>query len=574
MARVAAIGRGPIRDTPSRRRVTLLVFVSGGVLMALEIAGSRVLAPVFGSSVFVWGSLIGIFLGAMSGGYWLGGWLSHRWPRPLLLHSLLVGAGGFILLLPLWAAPLCRALAGGAEGWIDLGPRLGPLTAALVLFALPSLLMGVTSPFAVRLLAVDLERVGVLAGRLYAIGTLGSIAGTLITAFWLIPSFGVNAILTATGLLLAAMAALTLPRGRPAVALLAIGVALSGLHLLFDPPLAVAQPSKGRFVIVETRDSAYTTMQVIDHQFRTPDGREVPVARQLRFGNYVQGAIFVHPWQRRGREHWSADPYTDLFHLVRLFPPELRRVLFIGGGVGVGPRSFRRHYPDAHIDLVEIDSVVLELAAQRFFFTPDDRMRVHEEDGRTYLRRNADETWDAIVLDAFGDGGRLPFHLMTAEFLEQVKAHLAPQGVLLANLPSALTGVGGQIFRAEYKTFQEIFPAVYVFPRYGRTEPDTGSPAWWARTRNIFLAGTREGPARSKAALVAQAERLWGPLGRLPHTREETELFDLVGHAANMLDPETLRDKVDFSDVRLLTDDYAPVDTLAFHVDREKDSRL
>lgn len=572
MARAGATGRGADHTAPPRRRVTLLVFVSGAVLMALEIAGSRVLAPVYGSSVFVWGSLIGIFLGAMSGGYWLGGWLSHRLPRPLLLHTLLASAGGFILLLPLWAAPLCRALAGGADGWIDLGPRLGPLTAALVLFALPSLLMGVTSPFAVRLLAVDLERVGALAGRLYAIGTLGSIAGTLFTAFWLIPSFGVNTILITMGMLLIVTAALTLPRGRPAVALLAIGVALLSLHLFFDPPLYVAQPASGRFVIVETRDSAYTTMQVVDHRLQTPDGREVPVARQLRFGNYVQGAIFVHPWQRRGQEHWSAARYTDLFHLVRLFPPEIRRVLFIGGGVGVGPRSFRRHYPDALIDLVEIDPAVLQLAGQHFFFTPDNRMRVHEEDGRTFLRRYPDETWDAIVLDAFGDGGRLPFHLMTREFLEQVKAHLAPQGVVLANLPSALSGDGGQIFRAEYKTFREVFPAVYVFPRHGRNEPDTGSPTWWARTRNIFVAGTRETPARNKAALTAEADRLWGHLSRPPHTPEETELFDLVGHATNLLDAETLRREVDLTDAPTLTDDYAPVDTLAFHVKRGRDS--
>jgi len=161
--------RQPKTETPSGARrgpVTALIFVSGAVLMALEIAGSRVLAPFFGSSVFVWGSLIGIFLGAMSGGYWLGGWLSERWPRQVLLNALLAAAGAFTLLLPLWAAPLCQALAGGPEGWVDLGPRLGPLTAALILFALPSLLMGVASPFAVRLLAPDLQRVGAVAGRL------------------------------------------------------------------------------------------------------------------------------------------------------------------------------------------------------------------------------------------------------------------------------------------------------------------------------------------------------------------------------------------------------------------------
>ena len=98
-----------------RAPVTLLVFVSGAVLMALEIAGSRVLAPFFGSSVFVWGSLIGIFLGAMSGGYWLGGWLSERCPRQLLLNALLAAAGAFTLLLPLWAGGL-GSISGRASG--------------------------------------------------------------------------------------------------------------------------------------------------------------------------------------------------------------------------------------------------------------------------------------------------------------------------------------------------------------------------------------------------------------------------------------------------------------------------
>jgi len=558
--------RPPHPVTPSGARrgpVTALIFVSGAVLMALEIAGSRVLAPFFGGSVFVWGSLIGIFLGAMSGGYWLGGWLSERWPRQVLLNALLAAAGAFTLLLPLWAAPLCQGLAGGPEGWVDLGPRLGPLTAALILFALPSLLMGVASPFAVRLLAPDLERVGAVAGRLYAVGTLGSIAGTLLTAFWLIPALGISTILTAIGAVLVATAALTLPAGRPALVILGIGVGLLALRLLAEPPVLLAQPAKGRFTIVEARDSAYSAMTVVEHRLPGPGGREVPVARQLRFGRYVQGAIFVHPQQRRGREHWSAVPYTDLFHLARLFTPGLERVLFIGGGVGVGPRSFRRHYPEARIDLVEIDPVVVELAGRYFDFTPDERMRVFVEDGRAFLRRNPDLRWDAIILDAFGSGGRLPFHLMTREFLETLKARLTPGGVVLANLPAALSGPGGRVFHAEYRTFRAVFPAVYVFPRHDRAEQDVGSPAWWRRTRNVFLAATL-GEPRTREDLVAEAERLWGTLGRPPHRREDTELFYLAFHAANLLAAETLRQRVDLTGVRLLTDDYAPVDTLVF----------
>jgi spermidine synthase/MFS family permease len=550
----ASTRREPKPSAVSGRPVALLVFVSGAVLMALEIAGSRVLAPFFGSSVFVWGSLIGIFLGAMSGGYWLGGGLSERWPHQVLLNALLAAAGAFTLLLPLWAAPLCQALAGGPEGWLDLGPRFGPLTAALVLFALPSLLMGVASPFAVRLLAADLERVGAVAGRLYALGTLGSIAGTLATAFWLIPALGVNSILTGIGAVLVATTVFTLPVGRPALLLLAIGAGLLALRLLIAPPLLLAQSTNGRFEIVEARDSAYSTMTVVDHLLPGPGGRMAPVARQLRFGKYVQGAIFVHPWQQRGQEHWSAAPYTDLFHLARLFTPELERALLIGGGVGVGPRSFRRHYPQLQIDLVEIDPVVVELAEAHFHFTPDERMRVFIEDGRAFLRRNPDQRWDAIILDAFSIGGRLPFHLMTQEFLEAVNTHLTPDGVVLANLPSALAGEGGSLFRAEYKTFREVFPAVYVFPRHDHAERDADSPAWWQRTRNVFLAAT-QGEPRTKTDLTAQAERLWGALDRSPNTRVNIELFHLAFHAGNLLDPETLDGLVDLASVRLLTDD-------------------
>jgi MFS family permease len=320
---------------PYRHRITLLIFVSGAVLLALEIAGSRVLAPYFGSSVFVWGSLIGIFLGAISGGYWLGGWLSARWPRQVLLNALLAAAGGFTLLLPLWAGPFCQVIAAPAGG-LELGPRFGPLFAALILFALPSMLIGVAPPFAVRLLARDVAGVGAVAGKLYAIGTLGNIVGTLVTAFWLIPLFGIHNILTGIGAVLVATAVFTLPLGRPAVLLLAGGSLLLAVRLAMVPPVILAAPAKGRFEIIEERDSPYTHMRVVRHWLPVRARGEQPVTTFLKFGKDIQGGIFVNPWQQRGREHWSASEYTDMFHLVRLFAPDMQRVLFISGGVGAG----------------------------------------------------------------------------------------------------------------------------------------------------------------------------------------------------------------------------------------------
>lgn len=172
----------------------IIVFGSGAVLMGLQIVGSRILAPYFGSSVYVWGSLIGIFLAALSVGYYLGGRAADRWPRPAVLTSTLSTAGLLIFLLPVLSRPVLAALTD----W-DLGWRTSPLLASVVLFSLPSILMGVTSPFAIRLAATDLATVGNTAGMMYAISTAGSITGTLLTAFVLVPAMGVRAILYALG---------------------------------------------------------------------------------------------------------------------------------------------------------------------------------------------------------------------------------------------------------------------------------------------------------------------------------------------------------------------------------------
>ena len=171
-----------------------IAFFSGAALMGLEVVGSRVLAPYFGSSVFVWGSLMGVLLTALSGGAYLGGMLADRMPHILPLAGLLILAGMVALILP-WVAP-------GVNRWVfdaQLGPRLGPLVASAVLFLLPGLALGTVTPFLVRLSVSTVHGVGVVAGTIGALSTAGSIAGTLGTAFYLIPTLGVHAILQVIG---------------------------------------------------------------------------------------------------------------------------------------------------------------------------------------------------------------------------------------------------------------------------------------------------------------------------------------------------------------------------------------
>ncbi|MDT8441189.1 MAG: fused MFS/spermidine synthase [Desulfuromonadales bacterium] len=182
-----------------------IVFVNGAVLMGFEILGSRVLAPGFGNSVFVWGSLIGVFMAGMSVGYFFGGWLGDRMPSRGLFALLLFLPGLMILLSPYYAFPMVEALAD-----IDLGPRGGPFLACLLLFLLPSIFIGAVSPYAFVLVLRDLRRAGQSVGTLYAISTFGSIVGTLGTSFYLILWAGTRMSLHLLGitLILTAIAAL------------------------------------------------------------------------------------------------------------------------------------------------------------------------------------------------------------------------------------------------------------------------------------------------------------------------------------------------------------------------------
>jgi len=170
--------------------IGLTVFGCGGVLMGLEIVGGRMLSPDFGSGVWVWGSVISIFLAALSFGYFAGGLLSQRFPHGLGLAVIIGAAALSIFPVAVWHRPI--------SGWfadLDLHERWGSLLAATSLFFVPSMLLGIVSPYAVRLVTHDIASVGRRAGTLYAISTIGSFLGCLLTSFYLIVWLGITQIL-------------------------------------------------------------------------------------------------------------------------------------------------------------------------------------------------------------------------------------------------------------------------------------------------------------------------------------------------------------------------------------------
>jgi len=492
--------------------------------MGLEMTGSRILAIHFGSSIYVWGAIIGVFLAALSIGYYSGGMLADRRPSFYPLNALLLIAGGWLMLIPFYANPVCRLLLR-----FNPGERLGPLLATLILFGGPSVLLGMVSPYAVRLAAQTVERIGNVSGSLYALSTFGSIAGTLLVAFWLVPALGVRALLQILGLCLLVLPLIVVPWSRRK-ATVAAGVVLFAA-MLFLVSYVRNVPAQG---VIYEGDSAYHYIKVVDDTQRN--------IRFLQFNNYVEGAIDLNP------PYDTRVSYTNAFQLARLFKPALKKILIIGGGGGIGARKFVTDDPNVTVDLVEIDQRVVDLGLRYFHLEPGERLRVHVEDGRDFVRRSQTK-YDLVVLDAFTIGGQIPFHLTTREFFNEIKRTLAPDGVVLANINGTMRGRRSRIMRAEYKTLATVFDNVYLFPHLHEAERRSGGVFEQDRPRSLILIAVNGGVHWTKESVAAMATQLVN-VARTPTFLDDANQF--------------YESRLPTDDVPLLTDDYAPVDTMVF----------
>ncbi|MDR7415739.1 MAG: fused MFS/spermidine synthase [Armatimonadota bacterium] len=488
------------------------MFTSGGVLLALEIVASRVLAPTFGNSIFVWGSLIGVFLTALSVGYWVGGHVADRYPHHGVFCGLVFLAGLLVVPIPAVSPWLLDRIAQA-----DVGPRTGPLLAATFLFFPASLVMGTVSPFAVRLAARTVQTVGNTAGRLYALSTLGSIVGCLAAAFWLLSILGVREIILVLGLVEMGMAILGFAVARRMAAAVVATTALLAAALLV--PRAASGDPPG---LVYARDTVY-------HRITVSDEGGV---RYLKLDNYWQSAMDLQEPRR------TVFRYADYMHAGMLFVPEPRQVLLIGVGGGTLPKQYLRDYPGVRMDMVDIDPHVIEVARRYFHVPVGGRLRAFAEDGRQFVRRTS-ARYDQVLLDAYLRD-TLPFHLATREFFQEVRGVLTPRGVFVMNVIGALAGPDSRLFRSVYRTLREVFPAVYVFPvEFG---PWGGEEAM----RNIIVVSTQE-PPEPPAAVRARYGRMRSRI-RIP------------GFEAVVRDLYTR--PVPVQDVPVLSDNFAPVDDL------------
>ena len=420
--------------TVSRRALAALVFGAGVGSLATEIAASRLLAPYFGSSTIVWANLIGIVLAGLALGYWLGGRIADRRPEPRLLGLIVLAAAIWVALTPFLARPFLDAAVGNLDD-ASAGAVIGSFFTVLLLFAPAVVLLGMVSPFAIRLGISDIATAGAVAGRFYALSTAGSLLGTFIPALVAIPLAGTQRTLLATSALLALSASFLL--GRSALVLAAALAALVAV-----PPGAVkAEPG-----LLHEEDSLYQFIQVVEK----PDGR-----RLLRLN---EGVAVHSVW--RPDTVLTGGVWDAFLALPPLLDRPLRSVAILGNAAGTTARALGVFYPRARVDGVELDPAVSRVGREWFGMDDIPNLEVHDADARPFLRRT-DERYDLIVVDAYHQP-YVPFYLATREFFRLARERLEPGGVLALNVATVpgderlLKGIAG--------TLTHEFESVSVWP--------------------------------------------------------------------------------------------------------------
>jgi SAM-dependent methyltransferase len=427
------------------------VFVTGSVVMTVEIVGARVIGPVFGVGLFVWSALLTVTMGALALGYYAGGVLSERVVTSRLLGSVVSAAGVTLALVR-----ILRHLV--LETTLALGPRWGSLVSATLLFAPCIVALGMVGPIAVRMATREIHGSGRSVGSIYAVSTAGSLVGALLVGFVIVPLFDTDAIFAWAALLLLAVGAgsLFLRNRRGAVGLLALPLLCNAM-----PPRALPAGIER----IEQSHSLYGLVEVITDQNRG--------VRFLRADHSIIGAQFIA----------DGSPGFDFVYLleaVRFCRPRAKNVLNIGLGIGSVPARLGKL--GLKVDVVELDPAVVRFAQQYFGYSPNGA--VHVEDARTFINRDQ-QRYDIIIHDTFTGGGA-PEHLLSLEVMQRLHGLLRPGGALALNFPGYVVGSNAEASFAVARTLRAVFPTVRIFSNdlTGGTA-DAGNLIFFASDRAI-----------------------------------------------------------------------------------------
>lgn len=496
----------------SSRYLALAVFTGGMTTLAVELAASRLLGNVFGTSNLVWANIIGLILLYLAAGYFIGGRWADRSPHPVTFFTLLSWAAFASGLAPLVARPVLQFAAKAMEAF-DAPVLGGSFLAVLVLFSVPITLLGCVSPFAIRLALTDSRHAGQVSGRMYAISTIGSIVGTFAPVLWLIPTLGtLRTFMLFSGILmLVALGGLwQVDRRRalislwmPLVVAVLASVSLSGS----------LKPTDG---LLDEKESAYNFIQVVERG-----------GTRYLLLNEGQGIHSVYnPANMETFGTWDFFLAAPFFNAPPHTPSQVHSLALVGLAAGTISKQYTQVYGPIPIDGIEIDPAIVDMG-RRYFDMNEPNLNVIVEDGRWALA-NSKNTYSVIGVDAY----RLPYipwHLTTQEFFTEARDHLTADGVLVINVGRTFTD--RRLIEAMVGTIESVFASVYVVD-----VPDTFN--------SIVYATVQPTDAGNLAANLALMTDATPPLLRAA-----------VARAVENLQPTPVSSIV-------FTDDWAPVEQL------------
>jgi len=493
-----------------KQALIFLVFIAGYLIMSLEILGGRLLAPFFGNSIYVWGSLIGIILIALASGYYLGGWLSEFYRddkkdkrgASFFLDKLFLLAAAFLLLDLFFYSSILKGLSSWNIIW-------GALLAAVSLFCVPMISLAAVSPLVVKILS-EQKKAGYSAGLVYAWGTIGSILGTFLTTFYLIPYFGSRltlygcffiALLVLVGLFLLVDRRQTL-----------IGVFIFLISLAILPAPVLPQN-----VILET-ESVYNQIRLIskDKKILLTLNSQHDLLAQSGYLNSGSGGSWAY--------------LDNLFEAGPLIEP-VNNLLVLGMSAGATILKHQIFYPQIKIDAVEIDPKIIEIAKDRFGLKESENLKIFQADARPFLSKSQKQ-YDMIEIDLFQGSPYIPFYATTQEFFELTAKRLSAKGFIMMNI---FAPGDQEILKPILNTVAAVYPSVYKIP---------------LRNNFIILA------TRSETSLEKIKEKI-----KKAEAESSVEFKTALNYNWDKIEEYKINKKAP-----IFTDDWAPVEVITYQM--------
>ena len=421
-----------------------VVFVSGMCSLAVEMAASRLLGNVFGSSNLVWASIIGLILIYLTVGYFIGGRWADKRPDHGVFFSILLWAGLSIVLIPVIAKPILR-FAADAFDQLQLGVLAGSFVSVMILLAIPMVLIGTASPFAIRLSMEDTGKSGQVSGKIYAISTIGSFVGTFIPTLFLIPLIGTYRTFITFGLVLLLVAWIAyfkvcgLKKSLPYLVFILFAI------LLFI--FGVSGNIKTSSGQVYEAESEYNYIQVLEsdgvYMLRLNEGQGVHSAYSADVDN------FFGPW-----EQFLVGPF---FNSPPFDRDQVKSIAIVGLAAGTTARAATTAFGPIPIDGWEIDGKIVQ-AAREYFNMKEPNLNVIIQDGRWGLTQS-EKKYSIIAIDAYRPP-YIPVHLTSKEFFQVVYDHLDENGVAVINVGRSPSD--RRLINDLATTLHSVFPSIYV----------------------------------------------------------------------------------------------------------------